>query len=714
MIHQHKKIAISVISALSFNSALAEENPINSAPETKTLEEVTVSASNEESVNDLKAAYAGGQIAKGGSVGVLGNLDVMDTPFSTTNYTSDLIRDQQARSVADVVINDASVRSLTAPGGFGDQFQIRGFTVNNEDTGVNGLFGLTSTTRIPVEMLERVQVLKGPGAFLNGIPPSGSIGGSVNLVTKRAADEPLTRLTTTYIGESQFGAHIDIGRRFGTNNEWGIRFNGLKRDGEGTIDKGDQETNLGALGVDYRGEKLRWSFDAVVQNDDTSEFRPQTTIASTASRVPSAPDARKNFYPGTKLAYKNKTFMSDLEYDISDSVMFYGGIGSTDYSYDQSFPSASGGVAANGNFNAQNAYYDFDSKTFVSNAGVRFKFATGNIGHALTIAANRLNQETGYFYATSAGTAASNIYNPVALPTITAARNSPERNQENILTSYVLSDTLSMLDEKLLVTLGVRDQTVEQKTYSLTTGAQTAGYEEGAVSPLAGIVIKPLENVSLYANHTKGLTRGTIIGAGFSNTGEALAPFKSTQNEVGVKVDFGKITAVASVFNIERPNLETDPATNRRGYMGEQRNRGLELAAYGEIASGLRLMTSAMFNDAKVKSVTNVDGNDAVGVPDFTANLGLDWDTKWIDGLSLNGRVIHTSEAYYNGANTLNVPSWTRYDIGARYTTKAAGKPVVLRANLENLFDKNYWLQSGGFLTIGAPRTLLLSATVDF
>ncbi len=714
MIFPQKKIAVAVFFAMSVSHVMAEEKK-ESAEAPETLGEVEVKSAIDPTT--LAKPYAGGQVARGGSLGVLGNQDVMDVPFSTINYTSELIENQQARSVADVVVNDASVRALTAPGGFGDQLQIRGYTVNNEDIGMNGLFGLTPTTRIPLEMVERVQVLKGPGTFVNGIPPSGSIGGSVNLVTKRAGNEPLTRLTTSFLGESQFAAHIDAGRRFGQNNEWGVRVNALQRSGESTIDKGDQKTGLVTLGVDYLGEKLRWSFDAMVQNDDIREFRPQATAAAGSTRIPSAPDARRNFYPGTKLDYKNKTFMSNIEYDVNSNVTLYGGIGYTDFSYDQTFPSAVGGIGPNGNFAARNAWYDFYSKTFVSNAGARFKFATGNVGHTVTLAANRLNQETGNFYLATTGTNPSNVYNPSPLPAMGGARNSPERGQENVLTSYVLTDTLSFLDEKVLVTLGVRDQTIEQKNYNTATGAKTNSYEDDAVSPLAGIVVKPLDNVALYANHTKGLTRGSIVPVtgGFSNPNEALAPYKSTQNEVGVKVDFGRITTMVSVFQIERPNLDTDPVTNRRGYMGEQRNRGLEISAYGELTSGLRFMASSMFNDPKVKSKSALtDGKDAVGVPDFTANLGLDWDTPWIEGLSLNGRVIGTSSGYYDGANTFSVPGWTRLDIGARYVTQAAGKPIVLRANLENVLDKNYWLQSGTFLTVAAPRTLLLSATIDF
>ncbi len=680
-----------------------------------TLSAVTVTA---EVNNGLAKPYAGGQLARGGGVGVLGSQDVMDTPFSTNNYTSELIESQQARSVADVVVNDASVRALTAAGGFGDQFQIRGFTVNNEDTGMNGLFGLTSTTRIPVEMVERVEVLKGPGTLVNGIAPSGSIGGSINLVPKRAEDEPLTRVTTSFISEGQGAVHADIGRRFGEDKAWGVRLNGLMRKGEGTIDGGDQEIGLATLGLDYRGTQLRWSLDAMRQRDTMNEFRPQTTIASSLTHIPSAPDSRSNYYPGTKLDYENTTVLSKLEYDINQNLMVYGGIGYTDFSYEQTFPSAVGGIQADGSFTARNAYYDFTSKTKVANIGMRAQFATGPIAHTLSLAADRSEQETGYFYATSAGTQSSNIYDPVPLPGIAAARTSPKKNAENTLTSYALTDTLSFANDRVLLTLGLRDQTVEQQQFNLSTGAVTSTYRASAVSPVFGIVVKPLSNVSVYGNYTEGLSRGSIVSttAGYANGGEVLAPYESKQSEMGVKIDWGKIITSASLFQIERPNAEVNPTSNRYDYYGEQRNRGLELVAFGEVQRGLRLMASAVFNDSRVSSVAIPanDGKKAVGVPERTFNFGVDWDVPGFAGLSLNGRMIKNSSAYYNGANTVRVPGWTRYDIGARYLTAVAGKPVVLRATVENLTDKTYWLQSGTYLTVAAPRTLLLSATVDF
>jgi iron complex outermembrane receptor protein len=95
-------------------------------------------------------------------------------------------------------------------------------------------------------------------------------------------------------------------------------------------------------------------------------------------------------------------------------------------------------------------------------------------------------------------------------------------------------------------------------------------------------------------------------------------------------------------------------------------------------------------------------------------SAGLDWDTPWVKGLSLNGRVIYTSEAYLTTANTVEFPGWTRVDVGARYETAFNGKPVTIRANIENLFDNDYWITTGTFATVGSPRTYVLSAAFDF
>lgn len=685
----------------------------STTPATTTLGQVEV-IGQAEAIGGLQKTYSGGQLARGGDLGILGRTDLMDVPFSTTNYTSELIENQQGLTIADVVMNDASVRTLQARGGYGDDFQIRGFSVGARDVSMNGLYGLVPATRVPLEMIERVEVLKGPGSLTNGVGPSGSIGGTINVVTKRANDIPLTRLTSTYMGKAQFGTHLDVGRRFGADNQWGVRVNGVWRNGEGNIDDGRQRVALGSLGVDYAGERLRWSADVMRTTGKTTEFRPQSAFRAGTTQIPAVPDARTNFYPGTELTEQAKTAISRIEFDLGKNTTLYGSIGYTDASTDQTFPTAVSRptdlrIDSQGNFSVNNGYYDEYNKATSGDVGLRTRFRTGAIGHTVVVSANALQRETGYFYQLTNTPVASNIYNPSPLPAITFARGKPSKTAELAQHSFAVADTLSLFDGRFLATLGLRDQTIDQKSVNGSTP-----YKASSVTPLVGLVFKPLKDTSVYYNYTAGLTAGGVAGPAYDNRGEVFAPQKSRQHEIGVKRDWGSLITQIAVYQIENPSSIVE--NNVYSFGGEQRNRGIELTAYGEIQRGLRAMASVALMDAKLvrtASGTN-QGNDANGVPTRTFNVGLDWDTPWVQGLSVNGRVIHTSSMWYDASNTLRMPAWTRVDLGARYATQVAGKPVVLRANLENVADKGYWVTAKGYATVGAPRTLMLSAQVDF
>ena len=695
------------------NTAQAQQTP-------QELETITVSAG---ILGDLAPPYAGGQLATGGSLGLLGSSDIMDTPFSTVNYTSELLYDQQARTLADVVVNDASVRTLTSAGGFGEDFQVRGFAVGSGDVSVNGLYGLVSSSRVPVQILERVEVLKGPGAFMRGIPPGGSVGGAINVVTKRAEDEPLARATLGYASKANITGQIDLARRFGDDNAWGLRFNGVKRGGEFSLKDGKQDLDMGALGLDYRGSRLRWSADFIHQEDVIENNRGQIGWQPNVTALPSPPDGDVNFFPGTRLSQRDTTIMSRVEYDVSDSVTAHLAAGYRKGDVRQVFPEtvnpatfARQYIDRNGNFNATTSYYDSYSKTQSGDTGVTARFNTGAVKHRVALGATYMNQEAGNGYSKGTNVVASNIYDPVHIPDGPAVRLSPKKASDTTLTSFALADTLSFADDRILLTAGVRHQRVDVDSYSTTTGARTSGYRASANSPIGGIVIKPVQNVSVYANYAQGLTRGTIVGEQYDNRGDVLAPYKSKQYETGVKVDWGNVTTTLALYQIARPAGQKDDNSNVYGYFGEQRNRGLELSGYGEIMRGLRLMASAAYIDSELtKTPGGVNkGNRPAGVPASTYSVGLDWDTPWVQGLSLNGRTIRTSSVYLNNTNTLRLTGYTRFDVGARYITKIAGKDVVFRANVENVADRKYWLASGSFVTNAAGRTYMMSASINY
>src|SRR5690606_23786832 len=121
----------------------------------------------------LPPVYAGGQVASGGRVGLLGHRDLLDTPFSATHYTAKLIEDQQAQSIGDVLVNEPAVGNPYSRGAGRDEFNIRGFTLFNYDVSYNGLYGVSPRNASSLIGVERVEVLRGPNALLNGMAPYG-------------------------------------------------------------------------------------------------------------------------------------------------------------------------------------------------------------------------------------------------------------------------------------------------------------------------------------------------------------------------------------------------------------------------------------------------------------------------------------------------------------------------------------------------------------
>jgi iron complex outermembrane receptor protein len=227
--------------------------------------------------------------------------------------------------------------------------------------------------------------------------------------------------------------------------------------------------------------------------------------------------------------------------------------------------------------------------------------------------------------------------------------------------------------------------------------------------------VKPLERLSLYANYIEGLSQGPTAPIGTTNAGQIFPPFETKQYEAGAKADWGGYTTTLSVFQITRPSAFASGSVF--GVNGEQRNRGVEFNVFGEVVRGVRLLGGAAYTQGELTKTANgaFDGDDAIAVPRVQVNLGGEWDTPFFPGFTLTARAIHTSRQFADQANVLELPEWTRFDLGARYRTKVQGRPVVFRASLENAFDKSYWGSSNaGFLYVGAPRTLLLSATMDF
>lgn len=665
----------------------------------------------------LPEPLAGGQVARGSRLGVLGNLDVMDAPFSVTSYTAQTLEQQQARSVADVLVaNDPSVRIVGGRGDIVDTYAIRGFPVSNADVAMDGLYGMLPYWRVPTEFAERVEVLKGPSALLSGMAPEGSIGGAINVVPKRAADEPLTRVSVDWTEKSQLGTHLDVGRRFGEDKAFGARFNGVYRTGDTAVDHQSREFPLMALALDFRGERLRLSADALYQKE-SFEGVVRPVLLGSATHLPHAPDSRTRF--GLRDSYLDQEdygLVTRAEYDLTPDITAFAALGGRQSNF-ETIASNSFLIGNDGALSNLMARQRGDRRTYSGEAGLRGRFDTGALHHDWTLSSNRVFERLGLVYLFT-GAESGNLYESsghTPLPDYSSLDGSIPRTAETDLGGVALSDRISLLDDRLQLTGGLRRQWVSAKSYSASSGERTSSYDEQVWTPLLGVLVRPVDGLSLYANYIQGLSKGDTAPTTAQNAGEMMAPYKTKQYELGAKYELGGLLATVALFQIEKPSAFTD-AGNVYRVSGEQRNRGIELGVSGELAEGLRLLAGASYIRPELVKAADrtTEGNDAPGVARRQANLGLDWDAAFLPGLTLGGRVIHTGEAYLDPANRIEAPAWNRLDLTGSYAFKVAGKPLVARANLENALGKDYWSATSGYVTLSQPRTLTLSLSADF
>ena len=714
------------LAALLLVSASARAQAIPPA-DAEVLPQVIISASADASAQGLPRAYAGGQVARGGRLGLLGNVDMMDTPFNTTNYTQALIQDQQARSVADVLQNDPSVRVARGFGNYQELYVIRGFAVNSDDLAYNGLYGLLPRQFVASELLERVEVLRGASSFLNGAAPGGGgIGGAINLLPKRAANTPLTQLTVGVDGAGQAYAAVDAGRRFGADNSSGLRFNAVRRSGDTPVAREGRDLTVLALGFDHRGRDFRVSADIGYQDHQLDAPRPSVTVGA-GLEVPAAPGARGSWAQRWTRSSERDTFATLRgEIDLGADAVAWAALGvrSGDEANILAAPTI---TRANGDA----VMYRFDNtrsdKVRTGEVGARAGFATGQVKHTVSATLSGFEQKSRNAYAMSDFVTgfATNLVRPVDV----AAPNAdffaggnlanPLLTHKSILSSYALADTLAFAAGKVRVTVGARHQTIKDFGYDYTSGVENARYNQSAVTPVLGVVVKPAPRVSLYANYIEALQQGPVAsGTNIDNAGETFAPFTSRQKEVGVKYDAGKLGMSAALFSTAQPSAYV--LDRHFGVFGEQRNRGLELSAFGSPLRGVRVLGGLTVLDAEQRATAGAvnQGKDAIGVPRTQFNLGGEWDPAGVPGLTLSARTVYTSSQFADGANLQKLPSWSRVDLGASYATRVADRAVTLRARIDNATGKNYWASAGGYpgagyLVLGAPRSVVLSASID-
>lgn len=707
----------------------------------------------------------------------MGKANAFTAPITVVNYDEQALNNTEARTLVDAVAKkDASVWQFGGESNTLTGLYFRGYQLDARQFSVNGLAGMYGTQGTASVQVGSAQLIKGASTAVNGMNPEGAVSGSVNIETKKAADEGNRKIGLGRFSNNRAQGTFDLGQRFGENKAFGVRANGKLRHGDTPRHGYSEDNKEFAVNADYRGETLRVAFDSIYAKRKTNGGRARMQdIQNAGGRLFGAPDGKTNLLPSWN--WQNtagQTNMLTFEWDAFDNAQITGGIGYNKARYygtlisptvclnatstctDMQNTNASGKVTArNYDYNTGTARLtDQYFHTLSMNLTARGEFETSPVTHNWSTAFDRVIRQRKTIRGTAAGAgkvevkANENIANQLA--SFKADYPNSWENSANLdanikVNSLALSDTLGFVDNKYRLTLGGRFQAVEY-----TNKKKSQSGDAKRFSPMLMAAWVPQPDLVVYGNYMEDLEPADIKTDDSGETTMAK-PRVSRQFEVGVRKNWGNFVTTLNAFQIKRPGYwrghtttkTTKGVTTTLTYgnnsdfarykaqggaagdeQGMERNRGIEFNTYANLLNNtLRPTLGLMYLQSTVKEYPNSRDMLVNGVqvanPRVIAKAGLEWDTPFAKGLTLNSNVSYFGKSYQDTQKQYAFPSYTLVDVGARYKTKLGKNTLTVSSSVENLFNKNYWQVQRGqydrsFAVVGMPRTYWLKAELDF
>jgi len=739
----NSKLALMPLLIMSaFSYAADEATP--EAPVQQQLQEVHVRAD----AKRVKAARSysiasDGDLRDRVNLGVLGKANAFTAPITVVNYDEQALNNTEARTLVDAVAKkDASVWQFGGESNTLTGLYFRGYQLDARQFSVNGLAGMYGTQGTASVQVGSAQLIKGASTAVNGMDPEGAVSGSVNIETKKAADEGNRKIGLGWFSNNRAQGTFDLGQRFGENKEFGVRANGKLRHGDTTRHGYSEDNKEFALNADYRGETLRVAFDSIYAKRKTNGGRARIQdIQNANGRLFDAPEGKVNLAPSWQAQNtRGQTNMLTFEWDAFENAQITGGIGYNNARYYGNFASPT--VTSSGlTYNSGRARLtDQRFKTLSMNLTARGEFETGPVSHNWSTAFDRIDRKR-TTYQGARQTRSSVIDPSLDIPTQLAKLDSnlgsawsatPSLDTVIKVNSLAVSDTLGFADNKYRLTLGGRFQAVEQKNKLNGRKADASRF-----SPMLMAAWVPQPDLVVYGNYMEDLEPSDIRTDDDGHVTMA-DPRVSRQFEVGVRKNWGDFVTTLNAFQIKRPGYwrgnttsGTDFAMRKNAGLaysgseqGMERSRGIEFNTYANLLNKtLRPSFGLMYLQSTVKDYPNFADNLVNGVqvanPRVIAKAGVEWDTPFAKGLTLNGNVSYFGKSYQDTQKQYAFPSYTLVDVGARYKTKLGKNTLTVSSSVENLFNKNYWQVQRGqydrsFAVVGMPRTYWLKAELDF
>ena len=609
----------------------------------------------------------------------------LETPGQVTVIDEQLIDEQRASTLGNVLKNDSSISA----GGVSrnrESFKLRGFDLQSSSGFLRDGKQHWSHYRQPIEILERVEVLKGPAGLLYG---KSAPGGLVNMVSKKPTYETQINISQDLGSNNDSRTTADVSGSLNDDQTLRARAIVSKQSYDSWRTYGDGSTPsterfVGGLFVDYDlNDKVTLSVHYDRTNDNGSvdsgayivdgkpvggdEFiwdAAWSNIENDVENVGFDIAAQLSDNWNMKLGYNNQDFR---RHDVESRTDFK--------SYD----------AANGTI----SYSAFDRRdhwvfntAFIDFVG---EFDALGMQHQTLIGANWL----GYYYSRVSYSAAS---------TNVSVGDSMEKD-------FDYSKSSTSLTERDSYGIYVQDMITVNDQWQVLAGLRfdrevNKDHSYNNVLPKLGLIYHPKENGSIYVTYSESFEpKDPVSTDKDKNEGMELDPVKGKLYELGSKWELmdNQLFVSGAIFDITQENITikqdiVDPIYDTETTQaGKQVHRGVEFSAMGYVTEAFSLSGSMTYLDATIHDEfkPDRDGNRPADVPEFSASIWTRY--SFANNTDVNLGAIYVGERFGDVENTYKKDAYTRFDTGVAYTINYdKDMDLVLRFNIENLFDTDY------------------------
>ncbi len=672
--------------------------------------------------------------ALGSSEGVA----LINAPYSVTVLPADLMANGQVSNFKEaskflplVQFQEMQGSEILRPATRGMQGS------NMQNARMDGL-GMVVTGANNMEMLQQIEVLNGVGAALYG-PANPS--GMFNFVPKRPTDAPLRQVTFGYDDRAVETIRADIGGRTGRGGKFGYRANVLFGDGTAYVKNSESKRGLASLAVDVRPFEHTviegfYSYYHLEQHGFPGWFtygRPNARSAF-IELPPDAPDPSRQGFGQASAGVDLTTNIGEVRMKHQINQNWRLTVGALDQRADRAISTQVNALtSSSGNYTASLAsgfapQFRVLSDLASVNGRVRTgafsnDVAFGTAGYEFNSYSDFLNPPAASVLLGTASITAPVVFGPpsAGIPT----------HDKIFMSSGVHQQGINAADTVTLTTQWSARIALSQDWLWVdnfnNAGAKTTSYRTNGVSPSASLLFKPAANMTVYSTVASSLQQGDIASSTTANPGQALPPYRSTQQEVGYKLALRQLDVTTAVFRLDRPFANTDPADNVFKISGDQINYGVEFTISGRLTDRLITSSGLTLLDTNVTNTGNpaTDGQHFVGVPAYRSNVMAEYRLPLASPIFVNVNWQLVGRRPIDDVNSLYTPAYTVVDLGLRYARPIANKLTTWRVTINNVTDTHYWSTLGpGNITgtdvgsytahLGLPRTLAASMEVTF